>query len=139
MSEEPLLDFTNTPCPDCESLELGEAHHVTPEIDDGFSIACACCGFEIAGRSASVVRSAISTLARWKMPDRDWEPTKLRPCPFCGGDAERIDVPDEDEENAGGSCIQCKQCAASSALHFDRKENLYSSWNERAKQTEKAG
>lgn len=64
---------------------------------------------------------------------------KLLPCPFCGGEPERIDVPYEDDVdggmNAGGSCIQCKRCAASTGLHFDRKENLYSSWNERAKDT----
>lgn len=62
----------------------------------------------------------------------------LEPCPFCGGEAERIDIPtvgsDPDlggDPNAGGSCIQCKRCTASTALHFDRKENLYSSWNDR--------
>lgn len=62
----------------------------------------------------------------------------LAPCPFCGGEAERIDIPtvgsDPDlggDPNAGGSCISCKQCAASTALHFDRKENLYGSWNDR--------
>lgn len=60
----------------------------------------------------------------------------LLPCPFCGADAERIDVPVEDEENAGGSCIQCTRCIASTALHFDRKEHLYSSWNERVVETE---
>ncbi len=65
----------------------------------------------------------------------------LAPCPFCGGEAERIDIPtvgsDPDlggDPNAGGSCISCKRCAASTALHFDRKENLYSSWNDRAAQ-----
>lgn len=67
------------------------------------------------------------------------EALELLPCPFCGGEAERIDIPTvgSDPElggdpNAGGSCIQCKQCTASTALHFDRKENLYSSWNDRA-------
>jgi hypothetical protein len=66
----------------------------------------------------------------------------LLPCPFCGGEAERIDVPAEDEvdggANAGGSCIQCTRCVASTALHFDRKENLVSSWNERAATVRKA-
>lgn len=58
---------------------------------------------------------------------------RMKPCPFCGGEAERIDIPTDDEmdENAGGSCIQCNRCAASTALHFDRKENLVSSWNDR--------
>ena len=56
----------------------------------------------------------------------------LRPCPFCGGEAYRIDIPAEDDiDNAGGSCIQCRTCAASSALYFDRKENMESDWNRR--------
>ena len=59
--------------------------------------------------------------------------TNLKQCPFCGGEAERIDIPAEhdDIENAGASCIQSSRCAASTALHFDRKENLESSWNDR--------
>ena len=61
--------------------------------------------------------------------------TDLLPCPFCGGEAKRIDVPNEDGiENAGASCIECTKCVASTALHFDRKENLVSSWNKRATQ-----
>jgi Lar family restriction alleviation protein len=55
---------------------------------------------------------------------------KLRPCPFCGGKAEEIYI-EEEGDNFGGSCICCKTCGASSAVHFDRKENLRSSWNAR--------
>jgi len=56
----------------------------------------------------------------------------LLACPFCGGPAERGDVPvDIEDENAGGSYIQCTKCAASTAIFFDRKEHLVSSWNER--------
>ena len=58
--------------------------------------------------------------------------TDLLPCPFCGAAAERVDVPaDIEDENVGGSCIQCTGCVASSALFFDRKEHLVSSWNQR--------
>lgn len=58
--------------------------------------------------------------------------SKLKPCPFCGGDAARLDLEDEgDGENFGGSIIECTRCHASTAVHFDRKENLYSSWNNR--------
>jgi len=55
---------------------------------------------------------------------------KLKPCPFCGGEAEEIYI-EEEGDNFGGSCICCKTCGASSAVHFDRKENLRSSWNAR--------
>lgn len=54
----------------------------------------------------------------------------LKPCPFCGGTASRQDLTDDD--NAGGSCITCDSCGASSPVHFDRKENLYDSWNRRS-------
>lgn len=57
--------------------------------------------------------------------------TDLLACPFCGGEAERYDDHDTGSFNDGGSCIQCKQCQASSPMHFDRKENLYRSWNDR--------
>lgn len=57
----------------------------------------------------------------------------LLPCPFCGASAARVDIDatDENEPNAGGSYIHCTSCDASSPIHFDRKENLISSWNER--------
>lgn len=54
---------------------------------------------------------------------------QLKPCPFCGGQAVELEL--TDEENIGGSVITCTCCAASSAVHFDRKENLRSGWNDR--------
>lgn len=54
----------------------------------------------------------------------------LLPCPFCGAAAERIDI--EDGENAGGSCISCTVCQASSNVEFEFKENFVSNWNRRA-------
>lgn len=58
---------------------------------------------------------------------------ELLPCPFCGGEAQRYDIEgDITDENAGGSGIKCRSCHATTALHFDRKENLVSSWNDRA-------
>ena len=62
------------------------------------------------------------------------EPGKLRPCPFCGGEAERIDFDEDDDEpeNVGGSAITCKRCKCSTAVVFGYKETLVSSWNERA-------
>ena len=69
--------------------------------------------------------------------ERALEPDELLPCPFCGSDAERVDIEgDEDGENFGGSCIQCTRCQASSAVVFGYKETLFSSWNERARGTD---
>ncbi len=54
---------------------------------------------------------------------------ELLPCPFCGADAEQIDI--EEGENAGGSCIACTRCMASSNVEFEFKENFVSNWNSR--------
>lgn len=60
--------------------------------------------------------------------------SKLLPCPFCGSPAQRCDVPaDTEDDNAGASYIECSRCSACTALHFDRKENLERSWNDRVK------
>jgi Lar family restriction alleviation protein len=55
--------------------------------------------------------------------------TELKPCPFCGGEAEITHI--EDGENAGGSCVSCAQCFASSNVEFEFKENFVSNWNRR--------
>ena len=57
------------------------------------------------------------------------QPNELLPCPFCGGEAERIDF--DEGENAGGSCISCKECNASGNVEFGYKENFVSNWNRR--------
>ena len=54
---------------------------------------------------------------------------KLNPCPFCGGEAEIINI--DEGENAGGSCVCCKRCLASSNVEFEFKENFVSNWNRR--------
>jgi Lar family restriction alleviation protein len=54
----------------------------------------------------------------------------LKACPFCGGEGERVEL--SDPGNEGGTCIACKRCGACTAVYFDRKENLESSWNDRA-------
>jgi len=53
----------------------------------------------------------------------------LKPCPFCGGKAERIDI--NVGENTGGSCVECTRCHASSNVEFEFKENFVSNWNTR--------
>lgn len=54
---------------------------------------------------------------------------KLLACPFCGGEAKRHTLNDED--NFGGDVIQCERCLASSHVEFGEKENLVDSWNRR--------
>ena len=57
----------------------------------------------------------------------------LKPCPFCGGDVERITIEDDsDPANFGGDVIQCRNCLASSRVEFGGKENLSAAWNRRA-------
>ena len=60
----------------------------------------------------------------------DAQDEALLPCPFCGGAAEVIHI--EDGENAGGSCVSCTRCLASSNLEFGFKENFRNNWNRRA-------
>jgi Lar family restriction alleviation protein len=55
----------------------------------------------------------------------------LAPCPFCGGEAKRITIGDEEPNNAGGDVIVCTRCQVSSHVEFGRKENLISRWNTR--------
>ncbi|MGN7827072.1 Lar family restriction alleviation protein [Agrobacterium radiobacter] len=57
-------------------------------------------------------------------------PSELKPCPFCSGIAERIDI--EDGDNAGGSFVHCTVCDASGNIEFEFKENFISNWNRRA-------
>lgn len=53
----------------------------------------------------------------------------LEPCPFCGGEAEIIEI--DEGENKGGSCVSCTVCQASSNVEFEFKENFVSNWNRR--------
>jgi len=86
----------------------------------------------------AMVREMLQAAALARAEANAGEPrmVDLKPCPFCGGNAEELDL--EDEANFGGSVICCQKCGASSPVHFDRKENLYDSWNRRteAKVTE---
>lgn len=57
----------------------------------------------------------------------------LKPCPFCGSEARRIEFDGEvTDPNWGGSAIECTKCQASSHVEFGTKENLVSVWNSRA-------
>lgn len=55
---------------------------------------------------------------------------ELKPCPFCGGEAEIIHL--DDGDNADGSCVCCTKCQASGNVEFGRKENFVDNWNRRA-------
>lgn len=59
---------------------------------------------------------------------------KLKACPFCGGEAERVDI--EDGENIGGSFVHCTECDASGNIEFGFKENFISNWNRRHQEQE---
>lgn len=66
------------------------------------------------------------------MADLMQQARELRPCPFCGGEAERIDFGPGAGENEGGSCIACRRCQASGPVEFGFKENFIANWNRRA-------
>lgn len=58
---------------------------------------------------------------------------KLKPCPFCGGVAQKVDITaDEHDPNAGGSYIACQFCLASSSIAFGDKSTPVDNWNSRA-------
>jgi len=62
---------------------------------------------------------------------------KLKPCPFCGGDAEIITLEGGDGDvNAGAMCVQCPSCGSASSLVYplmdDVKDLLLERWNKRA-------
>ncbi|KRG39121.1 hypothetical protein ARC78_14985 [Stenotrophomonas pictorum JCM 9942] len=61
---------------------------------------------------------------------------ELLACPFCGGEAERIDFGPGDSENEGGSCIACTRCQSSGPVEFGFKEGFVSKWNRRAAATD---
>lgn len=53
---------------------------------------------------------------------------ELKPCPFCGGPAARGEADSPD----CGSFIHCIRCDASTALHYEFRENLVDAWNRRS-------
>lgn len=72
----------------------------------------------------------LEELAPPPLPEAEEQFGDLLNCPFCGGMPAVVDI--DDGENAGGSCVECTECAASSNLEFGRKENFRSNWNRRA-------
>jgi len=62
---------------------------------------------------------------------------ELKPCPFCGGEARRIDIDATKPSvpDAGASYIACGRCYACSPIMFGEKTGLEESWNRRALST----
>ena len=60
--------------------------------------------------------------------------SKLKPCPFCGGEAERFTIESEKDYpvDFGGDVIQCKKCFASTKVFFGEKQGIVAAWNKRA-------
>jgi Lar family restriction alleviation protein len=58
---------------------------------------------------------------------------KLKPCPFCGGKAEKVEV--TEPSNVGGYVVQCRDCEASTRVWFPIKDSvdhiLAEAWNKR--------
>lgn len=73
------------------------------------------------------------------MADLMQQASELLLCPFCGGEAERIDFGPGAGENEGGSCIACRRCRASGPVEFGFKENFIANWNRRAAAQEAVG
>lgn len=59
----------------------------------------------------------------------------LKACPFCGGEAERVTL--KDEENFNGDVIVCQSCNSCSAVMFGEKEGLVDIWNSRVEDFKK--
>lgn len=65
-------------------------------------------------------------------PDEE-DDDSLKPCPFCGGQAEM------GENDDGANFIECKKCGGSTNLQYSLKDDgrpqLIERWNSRAKAT----
>lgn len=64
-------------------------------------------------------------------------PNKLKPCPFCGGEAELIDIFSEDSNKENVFFVQCKNiwkgCKVLAFTHdYLTAEEAIEAWNRRA-------
>lgn len=61
---------------------------------------------------------------------------KLKPCPFCGAEAELVEIDDMTDADCGGNFVACKACEASTNLRFsagdDARPLVCEQWNRRA-------
>lgn len=64
------------------------------------------------------------------LPPCDWEPawaSELRPCPFCGGKAKKMDM-------GYPHCIYCTDCGAKVHGGTSDEADSVEAWNRRAKE-----
>jgi hypothetical protein len=65
----------------------------------------------------------------------------LKPCPCCGGEAQRGSVADPDDKDFGAQFIYCRQCDLTTALVWPLKNDvtreLMERWNKREHVSEK--
>lgn len=64
---------------------------------------------------------------------------ELKSCPFCGANAKRLDIGEDEPDNVGGSVISCTKCLCSTRVFFGRKEGLYEAWNFRDAESKRNG
>ncbi|MBN9569000.1 MAG: hypothetical protein J0H79_15520 [Alphaproteobacteria bacterium] len=62
-----IMDWDDTPCPDCHRPHLCEGICSSEEFTNGSVVVCTSCGFAVSGRSREMVLAAVRVLARWKM------------------------------------------------------------------------
>ena len=56
---------------------------------------------------------------------------ELKPCPFCGGEARRLDLTEKGWEGKGGVVIECTNCGVSTSIEFGYNQHLIDRWNRR--------
>lgn len=65
---------------------------------------------------------------------------RLKPCPFCGGEAEMCQAHDPDGPNDQGYYVECGKCGASTNVRFscgeDARPLLMEQWNKRTQDAE---
>ena len=58
--------------------------------------------------------------------------TKLRKCPFCGGEAEIIS--DSPNGEMASFAVMCKRCNSMTAFYLDDTKRAVRAWNTRCKE-----
>lgn len=59
---------------------------------------------------------------------------KLKPCPFCGGEAAYSETNPSHIGDDNGFMVYCKKCYTESSYDFQTRENAIAAWNRRYEQ-----